>query len=134
MRMIVDVLLPIKHNTSKHIFQRCCLSGSRDFSVILVGNKIDLGNSRKVTTSTGFQKANEEIKCLWTETSAMLSMNVNGLFDMILNLSGMMKSQRKLTKVRRPTNPSCQGRRTSSDSGLYIKPRYISHRPDCIPE
>ncbi len=47
--------------------------------IVLIGNQIDLNDLREVTKEEGLKKA-KEMKCLFTETSALLNINVQDTF------------------------------------------------------
>ena len=49
---------------------------------VLIGNQIDLNDQREVTKEEGIEKA-KEMKCLFTETSALLNINVQDTFKII---------------------------------------------------
>ena len=58
-------------------------------TIIVVGNKIDLAEKRQVATEDGQALANE-LKCLFTETSAKAGVNVKQLFkDLASTLPGV---------------------------------------------
>lgn len=58
--------------------------GDRVF-VFLVGNKVDLGDSRQVTTELGEKKA-EEMGTYFIETSAKMGLNIKVLFKRITEI------------------------------------------------
>ena len=57
---------------------------NRDIAIILVGNKKDLEEERKVTTKEGEEFANK-MGCLFFETSAQNNENINEIFEKMLN-------------------------------------------------
>ena len=59
-----------------------------DVLLVIVGNKTDLNETRKVTRSDGKAKAREH-DSLWLETSAKTGENIDEMFDLIgKNLKG----------------------------------------------
>ena len=55
-------------------------SGDKDCLIGIIGNKIDLEESRKVSTEIGKKKA-DELKCLFAETSALQGVGINEAFE-----------------------------------------------------
>jgi small GTP-binding protein len=49
---------------------------------VLIGNKIDLENQREIQKEQGIKKASE-LKCFFTETSALKNMNVQDTFKLV---------------------------------------------------
>ena len=50
--------------------------------IVLIGNKIDLEDKRQIQRDEGIQKA-KELKCFFTETSALKNMNVQDTFKLV---------------------------------------------------
>ena len=60
-----------------------------DVTIIIVGNKIDLAEKRQVGTEEG-QALADKLKCMFTETSAKVGINVKQLFkDLAATLPGV---------------------------------------------
>ena len=57
---------------------------SKDISIILVGNKCDLENERKVSKEKGEEKA-KNLKCAFFETSALSNINIDKIFEALSN-------------------------------------------------
>ena len=57
---------------------------SKDISIILVGNKCDLENERKVSKEKGEQKA-KNLHCAFFETSALSNINIEKIFEALVN-------------------------------------------------
>ena len=58
-------------------------------SIIIVGNKIDMAEKRQIATDDG-QKLADELKTMFTETSAKVGINVKQLFsDLAVTLPGV---------------------------------------------
>ncbi|MGQ4875113.1 MAG: GTP-binding protein [Promethearchaeia archaeon] len=53
-----------------------------DIPIVLIGNKIDLEDKRKVSKEEGLRKA-EQFRCFFTETSALYNINVQDTFKLI---------------------------------------------------
>jgi GTPase SAR1 family protein len=49
---------------------------------VLIGNKIDLENQREIQKEEGINKA-KELKCFFSETSALKNMNVHDTFKIV---------------------------------------------------
>ncbi|XP_062603465.1 ras-related protein Rap-1b-like protein [Saccostrea cucullata] len=60
------------------------IKGIHFSNILLVGNKMDKGSSRKVSTNFAFQTAALEMNIGFLETSAYLNLNVNSIFHSIL--------------------------------------------------
>ena len=65
-------------------FEQTQKSASKDVSVILVGNKCDLENYRKITKEMGEEKA-KTLKCPFFETSAKTNISINDIFEEMTN-------------------------------------------------
>ena len=56
----------------------------KNISIILVGNKCDLENERKITKEKGQEKA-KNLKCAFFETSALSGVNISQIFEELTN-------------------------------------------------
>ena len=56
----------------------------KNISIILVGNKCDLENERKITKEKGQEKA-KNLKCAFFETSALSGVNISEIFEELTN-------------------------------------------------
>ncbi|XP_062607167.1 GTP-binding protein Di-Ras2-like [Saccostrea cucullata] len=91
----------------------------KDFSrIILVGNKIDKTNSRKVTTEEVLKKSVTEEMLCFTETSAKLNCNIRCLFQIILR--NYVKSDDLYFKKKNRKISKCK---VKSFSGSCVKAR-----------
>ena len=70
-------------NVEKWYEQAIAETGDK-ISIIIVGNKCDLENERKVSKEQGEEKA-KNLKCAFFETSALSDINVDEIFEELLN-------------------------------------------------
>ena len=56
----------------------------KNISIILVGNKCDLENERKISKEKGQEKA-KNLKCAFFETSALSGVNISQIFEELTN-------------------------------------------------
>ena len=57
---------------------------SKEIPIVLVGNKCDLENERKIPTEKGKDKA-KNLKCAFFETSALKGINIDKIFEELVN-------------------------------------------------
>ncbi|XP_061178390.1 ras-related protein Rap1-like [Saccostrea echinata] len=77
------------------------IKGLNFSNIVLVGNKIDKGLSRKVSTELAFKMAAVEMKIWFLEASAYLNLNVDSIFHSILKKSANFMIQSKLQTQQR---------------------------------
>ena len=65
-------------------FEQAQKEASKNVSVILVGNKCDLENERKVPKEKGEEKA-KNMNCPFFETSALSKINIDDIFNELVN-------------------------------------------------
>ena len=65
-------------------FEQAQKEASKDISIILVGNKCDLENERKVSKEKGEEKA-KNLNCPFFETSALSKIKIDDIFNEMLN-------------------------------------------------
>jgi small GTP-binding protein len=63
-------------------FEQVQKEGSKDVSIILVGNKCDLENERKIPTEKGEEKA-KQLNIPFFETSALSNIKIEDIFNVI---------------------------------------------------
>ena len=97
---------------SKLSSERMLFRSPHGVSVVLVGNKIDLAESRVVSTEEGSRRA-ASLGCGYTETSARDNVNVEEPFVMAV---------RWLRQGRRPDSRDDEDAKKSGCSGLVGKP------------
>ena len=89
----VDSFEKCKYFYKKEIAENCL----ENVKVILVGNKTDLENQRKVKTEEG-EKFAEENNYYFIETSCESNSNVSDAFEMIILSNSESKINKKLNK------------------------------------
>ena len=65
-------------------FEQAQKEASKDISIILVGNKCDLENERKISKEKGEEKA-KNFNCPFFETSALSKIKIDDIFNEMLN-------------------------------------------------
>ena len=65
-------------------FEQAQKEASKDISIILVGNKCDLENERKISKEKGEEKA-KNLNCPFFETSALSKIKIDDIFNEMLN-------------------------------------------------
>ena len=77
-------------------YEEVLKSGEKDISVILIGNKCDLENERKVTVEMGENKA-RNLNCPFFETSALNNIHIEDVFQNIAeNIYNRCKNEKNL--------------------------------------
>ena len=77
-------------------YEEVLKSGEKDISVILIGNKCDLENERKVTVEMGENKA-RNLNCPFFETSALNNIHIEDVFQSIAeNIYNRCKDEKNL--------------------------------------
>ena len=77
-------------------YEEVLKSGEKDISVILIGNKCDLENERKVTVEMGENKA-RNLNCPFFETSALNNIHIEDVFQSIAeNIYNRCKNEKNL--------------------------------------
>ena len=77
-------------------YEEVLKSGEKDISIILIGNKCDLENERKVTVEMGENKA-RNLNCPFFETSALNNIHIEDVFQSIAeNIYNRCKDEKKL--------------------------------------
>ena len=65
-------------------FEQAQKEASKDVSIILVGNKCDLENERKISKEKGEEKA-KNLNCPFFETSALSKIKIDDIFNEMVN-------------------------------------------------
>ena len=77
-------------------YEEVLKSGEKDISIILIGNKCDLENERKVTVEMGENKA-RNLNCPFFETSALNNIHIEDVFQSIAeNIYNRCKNEKNL--------------------------------------
>jgi len=77
-------------------YEEVLKSGEKDISIILIGNKCDLENERKVTVEMGENKA-KNLNCPFFETSALNNIHIEDVFQSIAeNIYNRCKDEKNL--------------------------------------
>ena len=82
--IVYDITSEISFDNVEKWYEQAQKEAGKDISVILVGNKCDLENERKVPKEKGEEKA-KYFKCPFFETSALSKVNINEIFNEMVN-------------------------------------------------
>ena len=82
--IVYDITNEISFDNVEKWYEQAQKEASKDVSVILVGNKCDLENERKVPKEKGEEKA-KSFNCPFFETSALSKVNIDDIFNEMVN-------------------------------------------------
>ena len=82
--IVYDITNEISFDNVEKWYEQAQKEASKDVSVILVGNKCDLENERKVPKEKGEEKA-KNFNCPFFETSALSKVNIDDIFNEMVN-------------------------------------------------
>ena len=82
--IVYDITSETSFDNVEKWYEQAQKEAGKDISVILVGNKCDLENERKVPKEKGEEKA-KSFKCPFFETSALSKVNINEIFNEMVN-------------------------------------------------
>ena len=82
--IVYDITSDISFENVDKWYEQAQKEASKDVSVILVGNKCDLENERKVPKEKGEEKA-KNFNCPFFETSALSKVNIDDIFNEMVN-------------------------------------------------
>ena len=82
--IVYDITSDISFENVDKWYEQAQKESSKDVSVILVGNKCDLENERKVPKEKGEEKA-KNFNCPFFETSALSKVNIDDIFNEMVN-------------------------------------------------
>ena len=82
--IVYDITNEISFDNVEKWYEQAQKEASKDVSVILVGNKCDLENERKVPKEKGEEKA-KSFNCPFFETSALFKVNIDDIFNEMVN-------------------------------------------------
>ena len=81
--VVYDITNEVSFNNIENWIERACDKYDQNIKIILVGNKSDLENERKVKTETALEKA-EKLKIPLMEVSALKDLNIKEVFEKLL--------------------------------------------------
>ena len=82
--IVYDITNEVTFQNVDKWFEQAQKEASKDVSIILVGNKCDLENERKITKEKGEEKA-KNFNCPFFETSALSRINIDDIFNEMVN-------------------------------------------------
>ena len=82
--IVYDITNEITFNNVEKWYEHVQREAGQDISIILVGNKCDKENERKISKEQGQEKA-KNLKCAFFETSALSGTNIAEIFDELAN-------------------------------------------------
>ena len=82
--IVYDITSEISFDNVEKWYEQAQKEAGKDISVILVGNKCDLENERKVSKEKGEDKA-KSFRCPFFETSALSKVNIDDIFNEMVN-------------------------------------------------
>ena len=82
--IVYDITSETSFDNVEKWYEQAQKEASKDISVILVGNKCDLENERKVPKEKGEDKA-KSFRCPFFETSALSKINIDDIFNEMVN-------------------------------------------------
>ena len=93
--IVYDITNPQSFEDIQKWYEEIIRSGDKGVSVILVGNKCDLENERKITKEMGKNKA-KEMNCPFYETSALNNTMIEEVFKIIAeDIYNKIKNEKK---------------------------------------
>ena len=94
--IVYDITSEISFENVEKWYEEIRKSAEKEISVILVGNKCDLENERKVSIEMGQNKA-KNLNCPFFETSALNNTNIEAVFQNISeNIYNRCKNEKNL--------------------------------------
>ena len=82
--IVYDITNEITFNNVEKWYEHVQKEAGQDISIILVGNKCDKEDERKISKEKGQEKA-KNLKCAFFETSALSGTNIAEIFDELAN-------------------------------------------------
>ena len=82
--IVYDITNESSFNNVEKWYEYVQKEAGKNISIILVGNKCDLENERKITKEKGQEKA-KNLKCAFFETSALSGVNISQIFEELTN-------------------------------------------------
>ena len=82
--IVYDITNETSFNNIEKWFDKIHEENDKEIPVIIVGNKCDLENERKISTEKAKEKA-QNLKCAFYETSALKAINIEQIFEELVN-------------------------------------------------
>ena len=82
--IVYDITNESSFNNIEKWFDKIHEENDKEIPVIIVGNKCDLENERKIPTEKAKEKA-QNLKCAFYETSALKAINIEQIFEELVN-------------------------------------------------
>ena len=82
--IVYDITNETSFNNIEKWFDKIHEENDKEIPVIIVGNKCDLENERKIPTEKAKEKA-QNLKCAFYETSALKAINIEQIFEELIN-------------------------------------------------
>ena len=82
--IVYDITNESSFNNVEKWYEYLQKEAGKNISIILVGNKCDLENERKIKKEKGQEKA-KNLKCAFFETSALSGVNISEIFEELTN-------------------------------------------------
>ena len=82
--IVYDITNETSFNNIEKWFDKIHEENDKEIPVIIVGNKCDLENERKIPTEKAKEKA-QNLKCAFYETSALNAINIEQIFEELVN-------------------------------------------------
>jgi len=82
--IVYDITNEASFNNIENWYEQIQKETSKDIPILLVGNKCDLENERKVPIEKGKEKA-QNLNCAFFETSALKKINIDKIFEELVN-------------------------------------------------
>ena len=82
--IVYDITNEASFNNIENWYEQIQKETSKDIPILLVGNKCDLEDERKVPIEKGKEKA-QNLNCAFFETSALKKINIDEIFEELVN-------------------------------------------------
>ena len=82
--IVYDITNEASFNNIENWYEQIQKETSKDIAILLVGNKCDLEDERKVPIEKGKEKA-QNLNCAFFETSALKKINIDKIFEELVN-------------------------------------------------
>ena len=82
--IVYDITSEASFNNVENWYEQIQKETSKDIPILLVGNKCDLEDERKISIEKGKEKA-QNLNCAFFETSALKKINIDKIFEELVN-------------------------------------------------